>query len=212
MINIDDVHLLFPGQIITVTGVNSGYLDENNVMVLEHNTGGRFSLVTNSVGGKQSLDIAMHVLRDTRSYHLDGLDIALLANWIDGVQGFDAQKFLHTCSKKASYYTVANAFDDLIMPIVQDCRVNCRHTVVRNTGDCMMCGKTLTAHINGIPVTGLAIIASLGSWGDEVTPRMDTTPDFKEQWKKDGLCPKCGDKGSWRNLALVCPTHGIFAG
>ena len=23
-------------------------------------------------------------------------------------------------------------------------------------------------------------------------------------------CPKCGNKGNWVNLALTCPTHGVF--
>lgn len=28
--------------------------------------------------------------------------------------------------------------------------------------------------------------------------------------KKEGLCPRCGDEGAWKSLALVCPFHGIF--
>ena len=28
-----------------------------------------------------------------------------------------------------------------------------------------------------------------------------------------GTCPKCGDDGEWRSLALVCRNgHGVFAG
>lgn len=34
-----------------------------------------------------------------------------------------------------------------------------------------------------------------------------------EQHKKLGVCPRCGDLGEWRSLALVCRHgHGIFAG
>lgn len=35
---------------------------------------------------------------------------------------------------------------------------------------------------------------------------------LKEKRKIDGVCPECGHKGDWVNLALVCPEHGRFAG
>lgn len=35
----------------------------------------------------------------------------------------------------------------------------------------------------------------------------------KKDYKKDGLCPACGDRGEWRMLALFCRAgHGRFAG
>lgn len=37
-------------------------------------------------------------------------------------------------------------------------------------------------------------------------------PSAAPNWKEQGLCPSCGHKGEWRSLALVCPTHGKFAG
>lgn len=30
--------------------------------------------------------------------------------------------------------------------------------------------------------------------------------------KKKGTCPKCQHAGTWVRMALVCPTHGMFAG
>lgn len=36
---------------------------------------------------------------------------------------------------------------------------------------------------------------------------------LKEQWKKAGLCPECGDVGEWKAMALFCKNgHGHFAG
>ena len=34
----------------------------------------------------------------------------------------------------------------------------------------------------------------------------------RDQRKKDGVCPECGDVGDWINLAAVCPKHGKFMG
>lgn len=31
-----------------------------------------------------------------------------------------------------------------------------------------------------------------------------------EEFRKLGHCPRCGNRGEWRSLALVCPWHGIF--
>lgn len=31
-------------------------------------------------------------------------------------------------------------------------------------------------------------------------------------WKKEGLCPKCGSKGTWIAMAAVCKEHGRFLG
>lgn len=36
------------------------------------------------------------------------------------------------------------------------------------------------------------------------------TESFRPLWNKRGCCPKCGHKGEWRALALVCPYHGIY--
>ena len=33
-----------------------------------------------------------------------------------------------------------------------------------------------------------------------------------EVLKKQGCCPRCGDKGDWINFALVCRYHGKFIG
>lgn len=30
------------------------------------------------------------------------------------------------------------------------------------------------------------------------------------KFKKDGLCPRCGDKGQWVAMALKCPWHGTY--
>lgn len=33
------------------------------------------------------------------------------------------------------------------------------------------------------------------------------------EWKEKGFCPRCGDKGEWRAMALFCRNgHGKFAG
>jgi len=36
------------------------------------------------------------------------------------------------------------------------------------------------------------------------------TESFRPLWSKRGCCPKCGHRGEWRALALVCPYHGIY--
>lgn len=33
-----------------------------------------------------------------------------------------------------------------------------------------------------------------------------------EMWKQQGRCPRCGNNGSWIGPALVCGTHGAYAG
>lgn len=33
---------------------------------------------------------------------------------------------------------------------------------------------------------------------------------LKSKWKDEGRCHKCGDNGTWINLALTCKYHGIF--
>lgn len=38
------------------------------------------------------------------------------------------------------------------------------------------------------------------------------TQDLKAQRKKEGLCPECGKKGDWVNMACICPDHGRFMG
>jgi hypothetical protein len=32
------------------------------------------------------------------------------------------------------------------------------------------------------------------------------------QRKKDGVCVRCGHKGDWINMALICPKHGKIIG
>lgn len=34
----------------------------------------------------------------------------------------------------------------------------------------------------------------------------------KTKAKEEGTCPKCQHAGTWVRMALVCPTHGMFAG
>jgi hypothetical protein len=35
----------------------------------------------------------------------------------------------------------------------------------------------------------------------------------RKEWKEKGLCPRCGDVGEWRMMALYCRKgHGKFAG
>lgn len=46
----------------------------------------------------------------------------------------------------------------------------------------------------------------------KVKPPRAKAISLKEQRKKDGLCPECGSRGEWRNVALVCPEHGRFMG
>jgi ribosomal protein L32 len=45
--------------------------------------------------------------------------------------------------------------------------------------------------------------------GDKVTKRL-----MADALKTHGResCPKCGNRGSFIRMALVCPTHGAFAG
>lgn len=39
----------------------------------------------------------------------------------------------------------------------------------------------------------------------------DTTPGDPAEWKKKGLCPQCGDRGTWIQLSCVCTKgHGVF--
>lgn len=50
-----------------------------------------------------------------------------------------------------------------------------------------------------------------------IEPLPDIEVDLPEfnmaaQWKKDGLCPECGSKGEWINMAAVCKDHGKFMG
>ena len=68
---------------------------------------------------------------------------------------------------------------------------------------------------------GRAAPRSYPDWGTDSSKRwikipIHQTRDFptiSAQWKADGLCPKCGDRGEWRSLALVCKNgHGVFAG
>ena len=33
---------------------------------------------------------------------------------------------------------------------------------------------------------------------------------MKKTFKKQGLCPRCGDDGEWKNFALLCRWHGMF--
>lgn len=35
-------------------------------------------------------------------------------------------------------------------------------------------------------------------------------PNMLSKFKKEGLCPRCGDRGEWKVMALVCPYHGIY--
>lgn len=52
----------------------------------------------------------------------------------------------------------------------------------------------------------------------QIEPLPDIDVDLPEvmnmsaQWKKDGLCPKCGSKGEWISMAAVCKDHGKFMG
>ena len=34
----------------------------------------------------------------------------------------------------------------------------------------------------------------------------------QEEWKTRGLCPKCGELGQFRLMALVCSSHGVYGG
>lgn len=36
------------------------------------------------------------------------------------------------------------------------------------------------------------------------------SPAMTERFRKGGLCPRCGDRGYWKMLALFCPYHGHF--
>jgi hypothetical protein len=42
--------------------------------------------------------------------------------------------------------------------------------------------------------------------------RLPFTQDSSVNWKQQGLCPQCGDKGQWISMACVCPMHGRFLG
>lgn len=33
---------------------------------------------------------------------------------------------------------------------------------------------------------------------------------MESRFKKNGLCPRCGDRGYWKAMALFCPWHGRF--
>lgn len=52
----------------------------------------------------------------------------------------------------------------------------------------------------------------MNKWTSCQLPKQEI-PDNTAEYKKQGLCPKCGDKGEWRMMALVCRQgHGRFAG
>lgn len=38
------------------------------------------------------------------------------------------------------------------------------------------------------------------------------TEGMKEYFRRQGLCPKCGDPGYWQNMACICKHHGPFLG
>lgn len=44
----------------------------------------------------------------------------------------------------------------------------------------------------------------------EVYKEYDHYTSTQDQWKQEGLCPKCGEKGYFSNFAFVCTKHGEY--
>jgi hypothetical protein len=42
------------------------------------------------------------------------------------------------------------------------------------------------------------------------SPIVDDT--LRREFVRDGVCPRCGDTGVWKSMALVCEFHGRFIG
>jgi len=84
--------------------------------------------------------------------------------------------------------------------------------------DIFLCGfMRLPAQTRGVwrkaDAEGMGIFTSLSSSLNIDIFDIPPHPAYElkeEKIAKEGICPRCGNEGTWVNLALVCPEHGVL--